>query len=165
MVLIIIWLLSEFYVEASSGSFLVSRSYLHYLILLKVANHNLLNLTTDVVASVVVTATEATAAATPCNYKIPKMWKFLLLPTHTQILPLRLIIKELSPEIELIRPEKMFSGEREKRITRIIKKIISKLPSVSEQATVHNFSKKMHRHNFKRFMLVSVAQIVQTLIE
>ena len=67
-----------------------------------------MNLTTDVVASVVVTAT----AATPCNYKIPKMWKFLLLPTHTQILPLRLIIKELSPEIELIRPEKMFSGER-----------------------------------------------------
>ena len=69
-----------------------------------------MNLTTDVVASLVVTATEATA--TPCNYKIPKMWKFLLLPTHTQILPLRLIIKELSPEIELIRPEKMFSGER-----------------------------------------------------
>ena len=83
MMLVGIWLLSEFYVETSSGSFLVSRSYLHYLILLKVANHNLLNLTTDVVASVVVTATEATAAATPCNYKIPKMWKFLLLPTHT----------------------------------------------------------------------------------
>ena len=34
-------------------------------------------------------------------------------------------MEELSPEIELIRPEKMFSGEREKRITRIIKKIIS----------------------------------------
>ena len=69
-----------------------------------------MNLTTDVVASVVVTAT---AVATPCNYKIPKMWKFLLLPTHIlRILPLSLIIKELSPEIELIRPEKMFSGER-----------------------------------------------------
>ena len=164
MMLVGIWLLSEFYVETSSGSFLVSRSYLHYLILLKVANHNLLNLTTDVVASVVVTATEATAAATPCNYKIPKMWKFLLLPTHThRYFHLGLLLKNCHQKLNSSGRRKC-SQEREKRITRIIKKIISKLPSASEQATVHNFSKKMHRHNFKRFMLVSVAQIVQTLI-
>ena len=54
------------------------------------ANHNLLNLTAD--GSVVARRclTVCWLPATPCNYKFPKMWKFLLPDT---------LIKELSSKL------------------------------------------------------------------